>query len=219
MPGFTRDAWCRCTRLPRASLGGDFAGLSGRPSKNGWEGLKRPCPSKYLDRAKLMPLQRAIAQANYPDGEALQAEARRRLAFDELLTLQLAVLSRKRRQGVQSGGIRIKSTPQVLKGFLESLPFDLTGAQQRSISEIISDLEVGSPPMNRLLQGEVGSGKTVVALASIAHGGRRWLPGRPHGPNRSACGAALPDGVPAFERPGQPGEGRKPGYRLPGLAI
>ena len=131
------------------------------------EGVEEALPQQILDRAKLMPLQRAIAQAHYPDGEALQAEARRRLAFDELLTLQLAVLSRKRRQGAESGGIRVKSKPQVLKGFLESLPFDLTGAQQRSIGEITRDLEKGSPPMNRLLQGEVGSGKTVVALAAL----------------------------------------------------
>ena len=130
-------------------------------------GVEEALPQQILDRAKLMPLQRAIAQAHYPDGEALQAEARRRLAFDELLTLQLAVLSRKRRQGV-----RIWRHPdQIQAPGLERdswslCPSNLPEAQQRCIGEITRDLETGSPPMNRLLQGEVGSGKTVVALAA-----------------------------------------------------
>ena len=131
------------------------------------EGIEEVLPRQILDRAKLMPLKQAIAQAHYPDSEASWAEARRRLAFDELLTLQVAVLSRKHRQSLESGGIRVQPKPQVLKGFLDSLPFEITDAQRRSIGEIARDLEQGSRPMNRLLQGEVGSGKTVVALAAL----------------------------------------------------
>ena len=137
-------------------------------SIDGWlGGVEDGLSAEALERTRLMPLGEAISQAHYPDSPYNCEAARRRLAFDELLTLQLAVLSyrREREQDVQ--GIPIKADDRVLQGFLDSLPFPLTGAQQRCMQEILADLERGTPPMNRLLQGEVGSGKTVVVLAAL----------------------------------------------------
>ena len=121
---------------------------------------------RHGDLAGLMPLQEAIFQGHYPDDSEVWQAARSRLAFDELLTLQLAVLSRREVQE-EVRGISVKPTPGALASFLDSLPFELTGAQARCIEQITTDMENGSPPMNRLLQGEVGSGKTVVALAGL----------------------------------------------------
>jgi ATP-dependent DNA helicase RecG len=120
-----------------------------------------------LARARLAPLSQAIRQAHYPDDLPAWEAARRRLAFDELLTLQLAVLARRRRQTRGVEGVAIEADPRVVEGFLKSLPFDLTVAQRRCLDEVLADLRRGTPPMNRLLQGEVGSGKTVVVLAAL----------------------------------------------------
>ena len=114
-----------------------------------------------------MPLREAIFQAHYPDDEETWQAARSRLAFDELLTLQLAVLSRRRESQAEVRGAAVSAPTGVIEKFLGSLPFDLTRAQARSIEEIGADMKRGAPPMNRLLQGEVGSGKTVVALAAL----------------------------------------------------
>ena len=114
-----------------------------------------------------MPLREAIYQAHYPDSQDAWDAARSRLAFDELLTLQLAVLTRRRESQAEVRGASVSPAAGVVENFLESLPFELTGAQARCISEIARDMKRGAPPMNRLLQGEVGSGKTVVALAAL----------------------------------------------------
>ena len=130
-------------------------------------GVDETLPAKVLNRTKLMPLPEAIFEAHYPGDLDSWGDARRRLAFDELLTLQLAVLSRRqqRDQGVE--GVAIGPDRKILEGFIDSLPFALTGAQKRCVEEILSDLKQGTPPMNRLLQGEVGSGKTVVVLVAL----------------------------------------------------
>ena len=114
-----------------------------------------------------MPLREAIYQAHYPDSEEAWQGARFRLAFDELLTLQLAVLNRRHETQAEVRGVPVNPATGVVEGFLESLPFEPTAAQARCISEIARDMQRGAPPMNRLLQGEVGSGKTVVALAAL----------------------------------------------------
>ena len=124
-------------------------------------------PEGIRERAGLAPLPEAIFQAHYPDGlHSLQA-ARKRLAFDEFFLLQMAVLMRRKNWQEAVEGIPVSADAKVLESFLTSLPFVLTGAQQRCIGEIISDMKRGTPPMNRLLEGEVGSGKTVVALAAL----------------------------------------------------
>ena len=130
-------------------------------------GTEETLPADLLERTGVMPLSTAIMQAHYPDDLDTWAKARRRLAFDELLTLQLAVLSRRKHLNLGVEGVSIKADPNILKGFIDSLPFALTGAQLRCVDEILADLEQGTPPMNRLLQGEVGSGKTVVVLVAL----------------------------------------------------
>ena len=117
--------------------------------------------------AGMMPLREAVFQAHYPDDSEAWGAARSRLAFDELLTLQLAVLGRRRESEVEVHGVSVKPPASVVERFLDSLPFELTGAQARCVDEITADMKRGAPPMNRLLQGEVGSGKTVVALAGL----------------------------------------------------
>ncbi len=132
----------------------------------GWlGGVEETLPDTL--REGRMPLLEAIFQAHYPDNPEAWQAARSRLAFDELLTLQLAMHSRRRDSQAEVRGVAVNQTADVAGRFLRSLPFELTGAQARCIAEIADDMARESPPMNRLLQGEVGSGKTVVALAAL----------------------------------------------------
>jgi ATP-dependent DNA helicase RecG len=126
-------------------------------------------PAELRERCNLFELPQAIAQAHYPESEAAKDRARVSLAFDELFILQLGVLARKRdwREGQPGNPFNIK-TP-VLDAFLNSLPFELTGAQKKVLGEILADLKEPKP-MSRLLQGEVGSGKTVVATTALLVG-------------------------------------------------
>ncbi|HEY7293389.1 MAG TPA: ATP-dependent DNA helicase RecG, partial [Dehalococcoidia bacterium] len=128
--------------------------------------LNDPLPAELRRRHGYEELAHAIRQAHYPDNaEALEA-ARRRLAYDELLTLQLAVVARKARR---AASVRTAPLPfpAALRGrFVAGLPFPLTGAQSRAVDRILADLE-RETPMARLLQGDVGSGKTVVAAAAL----------------------------------------------------
>ena len=134
----------------------------------GWlGGIEEYLPPALLARTGLMALPEAIRQAHYPDDLGKWASARRRLAFDELLTLQLSVLARRQRDNQLVEGISIDAVTDLVDGFIASLPFSLTGAQKQCLDEILADLKQGTPPMNRLLQGEVGSGKTVVVLVAL----------------------------------------------------
>jgi len=123
-------------------------------------------PDTIKSSRDLLALPRAIAQAHYPDDAAMYDRARTRLAFDELFLLQLGVLSRKRAWRESQPGNPIRTDRNVLNRFLLSLPFALTSAQQRVLLEILTNMEKPQA-MSRLLQGEVGSGKTVVATATI----------------------------------------------------
>ncbi len=123
-------------------------------------------PEAIRERQKLWPLPQAVRQMHYPDDTEAAEAARRRLAFDELLLIQLGVLGRRKARQ-QSAGAGPLSFPQAaFEGFIGSLPFALTDAQQRVIGEVLSDL-AKDVPMSRLLEGDVGSGKTVVALAAM----------------------------------------------------
>jgi len=123
-------------------------------------------PPELKQRCDLLDLTQAISQAHYPEDGAMKDRARIRLAFDELFLLQLGVLSQKRdwQESQPSTPFRIQAP--VLDSFIRSLPFTLTEAQQRVLQEIITDLQKPQP-MCRLLQGEVGSGKTVVATVAL----------------------------------------------------
>ena len=123
-------------------------------------------PLELKERCNLLELPRAISQAHYPEDEESKDRARVRLAFDELFLLQLGVLSKKRAWQENQPGNSFSIKTPVLDTFIKSLPFELTTAQQRVLQELLADLQQ-SKPMSRLLQGEVGSGKTVVALAAL----------------------------------------------------
>lgn len=124
-----------------------------------------PLPESVRSRQRLLRLPEALLQIHFPDSaEALHA-ARRRLAFDELFLLQLGMLGQRRTWQAEPA-IPLPPAQEKLQQFLDSLPFTLTGAQQRVVGEIAADM--GRPvPMNRLLQGDVGAGKTVVAAAAM----------------------------------------------------
>jgi ATP-dependent DNA helicase RecG len=127
-------------------------------------------PEDFRREQKVLGLPEAVEWAHFPEGdtpdEARQRLhwARRRLAFDEFLTLQLGLLQRKLQWQGQPGN-SIHATPETLADFVDVLPYDLTGAQKRALDEILADM-AKPEPMTRLLQGDVGSGKTVVAAAA-----------------------------------------------------
>ena len=123
-------------------------------------------PAEIRERCRLVGLQRAILQAHYPDDYAAQNTARQRLAFDELLLLQLGVLGRKREWQEEQPGQSFSIDEGHVRRFVDSLPFTLTAAQGKVTEEICSDLR-RDVPMSRLLQGDVGSGKTVVAAIAL----------------------------------------------------
>jgi ATP-dependent DNA helicase RecG len=122
-------------------------------------------PEEARQRLNMLPLAEAIRQIHFPDSwEDLEA-ARRRLAFDELLMIQLGVF-RQRQQWQAQQGQAIHIEDEALAKLLAALPFELTAAQQRALEGIIADMRL-EVPMSRLLQGDVGSGKTIVALAAM----------------------------------------------------
>jgi len=125
-----------------------------------------PVPGDIRERLGLVGRDTAIADIHFPEEPGAVAPARERLVFDELFRLEVALAARKHRQVDAAEGITHSLEGGLVASFLESLPYGLTGAQQRVIAEIQHDM--ASPhPMHRLLQGEVGSGKTVVAMAAL----------------------------------------------------
>lgn len=123
-------------------------------------------PAKLKKKFDLIDLYQAVYQIHFPADNNLLKRARDRLLFDELFLLQLAMLLRKKRLEIKGSGIKHEVKGGLLTDFLASLPFELTGDQLRVIEEIKRDM-ANSSPMNRLLQGEVGSGKTIVALVCL----------------------------------------------------
>ena len=128
--------------------------------------LQDPLPEAVRQSAGLMDLTTAILQVHFPETWEMLKNAQQRISFDEILLLQLGVLRQKRVWQERSARIFMVAD-EWLDQQLARLPFPLTGAQQRSYSDIRQDLQSGTP-MNRLLQGDVGSGKTVVAALSIS---------------------------------------------------
>jgi ATP-dependent DNA helicase RecG len=135
-------------------------------------GIADPVPDAVLDRLDLVHRDAAFAGIHAPESMAHMVVARQRLVFDELLRLQLALVQRKADLERSESGIAhvVRDdegpAPGVQRTFLASLPYELTDAQRRVIDEITADL--ASPvPMHRLLQGDVGAGKTVVAVAAL----------------------------------------------------
>lgn len=137
------------------------------------ESLKSPIPLEILKRQGLIDLSEAFRRVHFPpDEESIErlnhhrSEGHRRIIFEEFFFLELG-LALKKRGVTQERGISFKTEGGLSRRLLERLSFELTSAQRRVLSEIVADLE-RPHPMNRLLQGDVGSGKTVVAvLASL----------------------------------------------------
>jgi ATP-dependent DNA helicase RecG len=123
-------------------------------------------PLEIKTRCQLLDLPTAIAQIHYPDDQTMAARARGRLSFDELFLLQLGVLARKRDWQEGQPGNAFNIDREVISRFLHCLPFTLTQAQERVLQEILTDLKQAKA-MSRLLQGEVGSGKTVIATMAL----------------------------------------------------
>lgn len=124
--------------------------------------LPETMPEYFLKKYQLYDINTAIKQIHFPEQFDNFKAARKRLVFEELLSMQLALLSLKNKYEVQKEGICFDKTAK-MSDVIDSLPFSLTRAQKRVLQEIDQDME--SPkPMNRLLQGDVGSGKTIVAL-------------------------------------------------------
>ena len=145
--GLTSSAIAKCVRqlLPHAEL------------------LPDPLPSEMLKKYRLLSKADAVRAIHCPATEEEAFAARRRLIYEELLVLQLGI-GRMKNHGAASTGAPMKKADA--SPFWESLPFSPTGAQRRAVEEILTDIS-GETSMNRLLQGDVGSGKTLVAAAAI----------------------------------------------------
>ncbi|MFN3975110.1 MAG: ATP-dependent DNA helicase RecG [Dehalococcoidia bacterium] len=122
-------------------------------------------PDGVVERTGLLGLRYALWGYHYPASIAWREEARRRLAFNEFFLAQLLLLQR-RHAWQEAPAPPIQANHQALQAFLASLPFRLTQGQERALQDILTDMGQ-ERPMSRLLQGEVGSGKTVVALAAM----------------------------------------------------
>ena len=134
--------------------------------KCGPRGIADPVPQSVIDKHEFVSRQIAFHDIHLPESNDHHIAARRRLAFDEVLRVQLMLVGRKAQWEREAAGFSHDTKGHLIDGFMKALPFPLTGAQKRTIKEIYKDLS--SPrPMHRLLQGDVGSGKTLVAVATM----------------------------------------------------
>jgi ATP-dependent DNA helicase RecG len=128
-------------------------------------GLADPVPAGIVDRLGLQGRDAAFHGIHEPESMADVEGARRRLVFDELLRIQVSLVQRKR--DLERDEVGMEHRPgELVARFVDSLPYELTAAQRRVLDEISTDL-AGPHPMHRLLQGDVGAGKTVVAAVSL----------------------------------------------------
>lgn len=129
--------------------------------------LRETLPPSTMAALNLMPLDRAIRELHRPTSAAELQRARERMKFEELFYIQTDMLRRNRRRRQQSAGYRFGRVGRFFNAFYsQCLPFELTGAQKRVVKEIRADVNTGRQ-MNRLVQGDVGSGKTLVALMAM----------------------------------------------------
>ena len=130
-------------------------------------------PETFLKQHHLLPVHEALSQIHFPESREKLEQARHRFIYQELLTLQLAVAMKRMQFHTQQKSPPLETTAKIDARIRRRFPFTLTGDQQQAIREINADM-ARSHPMNRLLQGDVGSGKTVVALyamlVTVAHG-------------------------------------------------
>jgi ATP-dependent DNA helicase RecG len=150
-------------RLSTWEIGDWVAELLRRSARRG---LADPVPEWVLDRYDLVTRPEAFAGIHAPQSMTHKEVARRRLVLDELLRVQLALVQRKRHIERTTRGIAQVTQGPLLDAFVDRLPFDLTADQRAAVAEIGKDLSAPHP-MHRLLQGDVGSGKTVVAVWTL----------------------------------------------------
>lgn len=124
-------------------------------------GLNEVLPSELIERHKLMPYGQAVEAMHFPEVASDVERARHRLAFDELFVLLMSSACNKK-EHTQLHGWHIPFEADIVRDFVKQLPFQLTNAQRRVAWDILQDFEKKTP-MNRMVQGDVGSGKTVVA--------------------------------------------------------
>ncbi len=124
-------------------------------------------PESLLIKNSLLKLREAIIQMHYPSSFSSLERSRKRLAFDELFLLQMSFLYYRSDIEKNITSIKVTNIIESLKKFFSILPFELTEGQKKVFKEIIHDLSTSNKPMRRLLQGDVGSGKTIVALGSL----------------------------------------------------
>lgn len=129
-------------------------------------GIADPVPASILREHGLADRATSLHGIHLPEEIREKETARRRLAFDELLRVQMVLVLRKRLMEREQRGIAHAMSGELVERFYAALPYELTSAQTRTISEIETDL-AATHPMHRLLQGDVGAGKTVVAVAAM----------------------------------------------------
>ncbi len=129
--------------------------------------LADPLPSELRNQYGLVKLKNAIACLHYPENREELTHARRRLVFDEFFYLQLGFLQRRQQLKQNQPSASFAPQGKLIEQFNQILPFTLTNAQQRVVGEIFQDLGTSDTAMNRLVQGDVGSGKTIVAVYAI----------------------------------------------------
>jgi len=130
------------------------------------EQVDETIPQNIINRQKLIPLSSALENIHFPANGEMLEKAKNRLKFDELFFMELLIALRRNYNAGTSGGIRFEKVGDRVRSLVEKLPFELTDAQKKVIHEIHDDMK-SSKPMNRLLQGDVGSGKTIVALITM----------------------------------------------------
>lgn len=127
--------------------------------------ISDPMPEEFKSTYRLMDLDRSLYNLHYPENHEMLEKSKRRLTFDELFYFQL-FLSLKKRENKENKGISFNIESSLVERFISSLDFELTEAQKKVIKEIKKDMKSDNQ-MNRLLQGDVGSGKTVVAIIAM----------------------------------------------------
>jgi len=136
-------------------------------SHPGFADLPETLPQEVVDEFRLMPLKEALSNIHFPENANLLQKARERMKFEELFYLQMHILRFSRARSHKIRGLVFARIGEHFNRFYsECLPFELTGAQKRVLREIREDMRTGRQ-MNRLLQGDVGSGKTMVAFMSM----------------------------------------------------
>lgn len=128
--------------------------------------IKENLPQNLLTKYRLPNKQEALRMIHFPTGDQDIKQARRRIVYEEFLYFQLKMQALRKFEREHSKGLIQSYDIEKLKGFLNSLPFPLTNAQQRVVNEILTDMK-SEYRMSRLLQGDVGSGKTVVAAIAL----------------------------------------------------